>query len=170
MKYFLLVVALLLSTSITANASWCFVVSPDFPQAYEQSKAVFIGEVVKVAKSDVPLASTGKKLNKVTFKVEYSWKGAGFQEIGIPDLVVFASEGGVSSCKFDGYEDRWIAFEEGKKYLVYATETPQKELIVGPATRTMRLENASHDLKLLKNSGFFSVFTPKFGLPDMPLP
>jgi len=55
----------------------CFFVAPDFPEAFDRAGTVFVGEVVRITKpltSEVngPLAD---RFYRVTFKVEYSWKG-----------------------------------------------------------------------------------------------
>ncbi len=161
-------VALLSIFSVSAAASeWsCFKVIPDFPRAFETSKAVFIGEVIKIVEpsDSSPDAPLRKRLHEVTFKVEYSWKGAGFQEVGLPNLTVLSSQARASSCFTS------ISFEIGQKYLVYAGETPGKELmlfprvidltvegasILTPGTRTMLLEDASDDLKKLRRLGIF---------------
>lgn len=150
MKHLLLAVTIL-SASVVANANPCFVVTPDFAGAYNLSRAVFIGDVVKITRPDESLtASTLKdRSHKVTFKVEYSWKGAGFQDVGIPDLVVLSFQG-------SGPCESWLGFVEGRKYLVYAEETPEKDLIVGLGSRTMALDLASDDLKKLRAHDFFS--------------
>lgn len=160
-----LAVLTILFVSTSTNASWCYVLTPDFESAVEESKAVFIGEVVKITKTEQSVASTETlKFNKVTFNVEYSWKGAGFQDVGIVGLVVLASQGDAGMCKFDGYTQKSMAFEEGKKYLVYATENGAKELMVGPGSRTMRVENAADDLKQLRRFDAFLSIQPKRGL------
>ena len=162
-------VAMLCIFSISAAASeWsCFTVVPDFPRAFETSKAVFIGEVIKIVEPSDPSPSAPlrKQLQEVTFKVEYSWKGAGFQEVGLPNLMVLSPSAMRTSCYYTS-----ISFEVGRKYLVYAGQTPQKELMVFskvvdftlseesvmmPGTRTMLLENASDDLKKLRRLGIF---------------
>lgn len=162
--------AVLLSIPSVSVAAPDFVLScsnviPDFPKAFETSKAVFIGEVTKI---DEPSDSSygaplRKQLHTITFKVEYSWKGAGFQEVGLSNLMVLSPPARSNSC-FTA-----ISFEVGQKYLVYAGETSEKELIVYPrrvrqtlgkellapsGTRTMLLENAADDLKKLRRLGF----------------
>ena len=153
----------------------CFNVVPDFPRAFETSKAVFIGEVIKIGEPTDPSygAPLRKQLHEVTFKVEYSWKGAGFQEVGLPNLTVLSPKATSSSCFTS------VSFVIGQKYLVYAGETPEKELMVyprridvtsfprridvpfgkesimTPGTRTLLLENASDDLKKLRRLGIF---------------
>lgn len=160
-----LAVLIIFFVSTSTDASWCFVLSPGFERAFEESKAVFVGEVVKITKAEERETSTGKrKFKKVTFNVEYSWKGAGFQDVGIIGLVVLASEGTAGVCEIDGYTQRSVAFEEGRKYIVYATETPEKELMIGPGSRTMRVETAADDLKQLRRFDAFLSIQPKRGL------
>jgi len=155
-----------LSVSVAASDWSCFTVVPDFPKAFETSKAVFIGEVIKIVEPSDPSpnAPLRKQLQEVTFKVEYSWKGAGFQEVGLPNLTVFSSRVTGTSCFTS------ISFEIGRKYLVYAGVTPGNELtlfprvidltleresIIIPGTRTILLEDASDDLKKLRRLGIF---------------
>jgi hypothetical protein len=129
-----------------ANCLACFVVSPDFPEAYDKARAVFIGEVTEIKKpifSD-PKASLADRLYRVTFKVEYSWKGAGFQEFGAPGVVVLSDQGMDGSCF------SWGSFREGGKYLVYAEATTENELIVRLGNRTALLFKSSEDLKELQ--------------------
>lgn len=154
------------SVSVAASEFSCSTVVTDFPKAFETSKAVFIGEVMKIAEptDSSPAAPLRKQLQEVTFKVEYSWKGAGFQEVGLPNLTVLSSPSTRTSCFTS------ISFEVGRKYLVYAGVTPGKELmlfprviditlqeesIIFPGTRTVLLENASDDLKKLRRLGIF---------------
>jgi hypothetical protein len=124
----------------------CVVVTPDVPHAFDKARAVFIGEVVKItepltSKPDAPLA---ERFYRVTFKVDYSWKGAGFREFGVTELVVLSNQVIGDSCF------SWGAFSEGRKYLVYAQETPEKNLIVELGNRTALLAKASDDLRELE--------------------
>lgn len=131
----------------------CFFVTPDVPQAFDRARAVFIGEVVKIAKplTAEPDAPMVDRFYRVTFKVEYSWKGAGFREFGVTELVVLSNQGRGGSCS------SWGSFSEGRKYLVYAEETAENNLVVQPGNRTAYLSNASEDLKELErmSSPFF---------------
>ena len=152
-----------LTLSVKANSTPCFVIADDFHQAYEKARAVFIGEVVKIDKpltSDVdgPLAD---RLYRVTFKVEFSWKGAGFREVGLLDLVVLSHQS-LDDCF------SWGSFSEGKKYLVYANETEDKNLLVALGNRTALLTNASDDLKKLRMRDALLYFpkTLQYGLGE----
>ena len=128
------------------NCLASFVLLSDFSEAYDRADAVFIGEVTEVKKpiSSAPSASCADRLYRVTFKVEYSWKGAGFQEFGAPRLVVLSDQG------MDGEWVSWGSFSEGSKYLVYAETTVEKDLVVGVASRTALLFKVSEDLKELQ--------------------
>jgi len=160
---------LILSTVLTGisvfspmNNHACFVVTPDLPEAFDKARAVFVGEVVKITKplTSEPNALPADRFYRVTFKVEYSWKGAGFREIGTPELVVLSNQGAGGSCF------SWGSFSEGRKYLVYADETGEKNLIVELGSRTASLSGASKDLKELeKMSQPFFKFQSKRKLP-----
>lgn len=153
MKYLVLAVTLILMLPVEkANSTPCFVVTEDFPRAYENARAIFVGKVLRIEKplssaADAPMAS---KLHKVTFKVNYSWKGAGFREFGFPELVVLSDQGR-DNCFSSG------VFLEGEEYLVYATETADKNLVVALGNRTSLLSHASDDLKELRK---FEAFFP----------
>ena len=148
MKSLFLAVALVsLSLVSRVNASPCFAV-PEYLR--EPKSAIFTGEVLKKEL----LGSDSKgflEINRyrVTFKVEYSWKGAGFQDIGLPELAVISEE--IVSAP-DGLRDcfPFVSFLEGKKYLVYAVDTPDKNLTVGLGNGSKPLWDAANDLKELK--------------------
>jgi|SRR5687768_7271036 len=144
----LLIVATILAGSFIAqgNDLTCFVVAPDLPQAFDSARAVFIGEVVKITNpvTSEPKAPLADRSYRLTFKVEYSWKGAGFQEFGVSELVVLSDQGKGGSCF------SWGTFSEGGKYLVYAEETAEKNLIVQLGSPTVSLSGACEDLKELK--------------------
>jgi hypothetical protein len=154
MKHFVLAVALIFTFLVDkAHSSSCFVISDSFPQAYENARAVFIGKVLKIDKpltsdANAPLA---RKLYRITFKVAYSWKGAGFREVGLPELVVLSSQ--VTDHCFS-----WGSFSEGQEYLVFANETDDKSLIVAVGNRTSLLFSASADLKELRRLDAFFHF------------
>ncbi|HXQ36534.1 MAG TPA: hypothetical protein VN843_21155 [Anaerolineales bacterium] len=160
MKSLFLVLALVsLSLVSKVNAAPCNV-SPYGPLAtYEDARAVFIGEVLRVE----PLTSEVKDYltimrYRVTFKVEYSWKGAGFQEIGLPELAVI-SEQIVSAPPFIANCTSFVSFYEGKKYLVYASETPDKKLTVWFGNGSKPLWEAEENLKGLKQrDAFYPLF------------
>jgi hypothetical protein len=147
MKHLVLATALVaISVVHQVDNLACFVVAPDVPQAFDSARAVFIGEVVRITKplTSEPTAPLEDRSYRVTFKVEYSWKGAGFREFGVPELVVLSDQGVGGSCF------SWGSFIEAKKYLVYADETSEKNLIVRLGSRTVSLSAASEDLKELE--------------------
>ena len=158
----LFVVVALVSMSLVfkVNAAPCFAVSDGYPTAYEHARAVFIGEVVKIEPFNSDFTGPlGLMRYKVTFKVEYSWKGAGFQEIGLPELVVISEEI-VTAPDFLKDCLPFVSFVQGKKYLVYADESEDKSLVVGIGNGSKPLWNASDDLKdLKKRNAFFARFT-----------
>ena len=145
------------------NATPCFVISDSYSEAYEKARAVFIGEVVKVEPFTSEVRNHMEIVRyRVTFKVEYSWKGAGFQEIGLPQLVVI-SEQVVKSTYLPSDCFPSPSFFEGKKYLVYANETEDKNLMVGRGNASKPLLAASDDLKeIKKRDGLFAHLRPRF--------
>ena len=172
MRSLFLVVALISMCLVAkANVVACYVVAESYPTAYENARAVFIGEVVKIEpltsylKGELEIMRYG-----VTFKVEYSWKGAGFREIGLPEIVVLSEQvlkapEGLEGCFRD------VTFSEGKKYLVYANESKDKSLTVELGNASKPLWNATEDLKeLRKQEAYFqsrsgrNIFLKPFSL------
>lgn len=156
MKSLFLAVALVsLSLFSEVTAFSCNVVPGGLP---EPRSAIFIGEVMKKEPLGRDVSDfLGIMRYRVTFKVEYSWKGAGFKEIGLPELAVISEEivsepEGMKGC-FSS-----VAFLEGKKYLVYAVDTPDKNLTVGLGNGSKPLWAASDDLKELKRQESFFQF------------
>jgi hypothetical protein len=116
----------------------CSCVIPEVPQAFNEAHAVFVGEVVEIAKPKTsnPKAPPANRLYRVKFKVEKSWKGAESQEI------IILSDQGRAGCF------SWGSFLKGRKYLVYAEETTDKNLaVLFSCNRTATLLNSSDDLK-----------------------
>ncbi|MEP6902451.1 MAG: hypothetical protein ABJA66_11920 [Actinomycetota bacterium] len=111
------------AVSINSNSK-CAIAS--FRSAYQESKAVFVGEVVSEEKN-----GDTKTFN---FKVERYWKGTDQQNIEI-----------------DVYETaRYQAwFKTGGKYLVYATVAEDGKLRVGRCSRSRDAEAAKEDLQQL---------------------
>lgn len=165
MKSLFLAVALVsMFLDSNANAAPCFVVSDSYPEAYENARAVFIGKVVKIESFTSEVRNHMEFVRyRVTFQVEYSWKGAGFQEIGLPALVVI-SEQVVKSASLPSDCFPSPSFFEGRKYLVYANETVDQNLTVGFGNGSKLLLNASDDLKELKkrNAYFQPRVSPSF--------
>lgn len=163
MKSLFLAVALVLMSLVSnVNASPCFAFPEILPAP---KKAIFTGEVVKKELLGSGLNGyLGVNRYRVTFKVEYSWKGAGFQDIGLPELAVLSEEivsepDGLRGCI------SFVSFLEGKKYLVYAVDTPEKNLTVGLGNGSKPLWSASDDLKELKQQEAFFQFRANFRSP-----
>ena len=162
---YLVVVIILMSLFAKANGAPCFSASDDFSEARGNARAIFIGEVMKIEPLTSYLDGHLEIMRyRVTFKVEYSWKGAGFQELGLPELVVTSEQvlrapQGLVDC-FPS-----VTFSEGKKYLVYANETKDKSLMVGLGNGSKPLWNASEDLKELKKREAFFKFRVGQGTP-----
>lgn len=99
---------------------------PNFEEAYEQSKAVFLGEVVEEEKQG--------DTRRFTFKVEKYWKGANAEQI---EISVY------ETARYQAW------FEKDKRYLVYAFEDEDGNLRVGRCSRSNNAENAKDDLQKL---------------------
>ena len=171
MKQLVLVIALAGTLLVSeANASdYCWVITPEVPEAFRKAKAVFIGEVIEIGGplSSKPGAPLAERYYRIKFKVAYSWKGAGFREFGVPEIVLLSDQGG--GCF------SWGTFLEGHKYLVYADETAQKDLTVQLGKRTASLANAEEDVKELDRMARPSLRLPprsrtKEGAPTEFLP
>jgi len=107
---------------------------------------VFVGEVAEIIKprTDNLAAPPADRLYTVKFKVEKSWKGAGFQEVTVPEIIVLSDQG-------RGGCFSWGSFVEGSKYLVYAEETIDGNMaVLFSCNRTASLVTASKDLKELE--------------------
>ena len=98
-------------------------------KARVQSQAVFVGEVLEV------VSSPESYVVKVKFRVESSWKG-----MVATELLLTTGRGG-GDC---GYR-----FEVGKKYLVYAYGSDERDLLTNICQRTAGLMDATADLKVL---------------------
>jgi len=100
---------------------------PAVTEAYKQSKAVFVGEVLKVVKEG--------DVKTFTFKVEKYWKGATDEEIEINVQ---------ETMRYQAW------FEVGEKYLVFARgEKGHEKLWEVRCSRSTRLADASEDIKKL---------------------
>jgi hypothetical protein len=141
----------------------CFCVTPEVPRAFEDAGAVFVGEVAEIVKprTNDPQAPPAERLYTVKFKVEKSWKGAGFRGVTVPEIVVLSDQGRAGCFS-------WGAFVEGGKYLVYAEETGEKNLaVLFRWNRTASLAAASEDLKELERVSKPSL---DFNLKRLPMP
>src|SRR6201988_328016 len=115
---------------------------PNQQDVFSHSSAVFIGEVVGIADSDVPLFKDLKPGPKssyaVTFKVIDHWKGVRGSKI-----IVHSDLGGLPCHQF--------AFRKGEKYLVYA-EGKHFIAITG-CTRSRIVENSDYYRSELRGLG-----------------
>jgi hypothetical protein len=124
----------------------CFCVKAEVSEAYDVAEAVFIGEVTKIVapRTDDPTALLSERLFTIKFKVERSWKGAGFLDTIIPEISVLSDQGR-SGCF------SWGPFLEGRKYLVYAIQTDGENLaVLFSCNRTASLGDVSDDLRKLR--------------------
>jgi hypothetical protein len=97
---------LLMIGSISAYACSC---DPPAPQKlFREAHAVFVGEVIDISESSVPLGKGFPGVSySVTFKISKYWKGVKGSEI-----TVHSDLGSLECHQF--------AFRKGEKYLVYA--------------------------------------------------
>ena len=145
----LVLTLVLLFLVVDVNAAPQIGLMGGLPDSYERARAVFIGVVVKYRPS-ASTVKTEQSFDKVTFRVEYSWKGAGFREFGLSELVVLVER----EPEFEGMEPYIIrrpTFREGRKYLVFADESwDKKRLVIGPANRSKPFWEATEDVMYLK--------------------
>ena len=119
--------------------------------AYERSRAVFIGKVVKIEPFTTELDADFSRYDKVTFNVEYSWKGAGFRDACLREFVVLLQVSERERFGLEPFPAHPVSFSENKKYLVVADQRPDKEFpVVMAASRSKPLWDASNELKELK--------------------
>jgi hypothetical protein len=99
---------------------------PPFPVAYAAAKAVFVGQVVKVTQNE-----RGKTFD---FQVEKYWKGSKSKKASV---MVYETS-------------RYQAFyENGKKYLVFASVGEKGVLLDGRCSRSNDIVEAAADMKAL---------------------
>ncbi len=111
-------------------AKACSCIPPQPPQeSLAQSAAVFSGTVTHIEQSAL------SRDQKISFDVRTVWKGADQKTLSL------TTPGDSAAC---GY-----SFSEGGAYLVYASETEDKNLAVYLCGRTALLENATEDLEIL---------------------
>lgn len=97
-----------------------------FQTAYNQSKAVFVGEVVGDEKDG--------DTRKFDFKIEKYWKGADAKNV---EILVY------ETSRYQAW------FKKGEKYLIYAVADEDGKLHVGRCSRSRDVENAEEDLQKL---------------------
>lgn len=169
MKYLILTAVLVGIFAWFAPGSYaCYCVMPEVPQAFDKAQTVFIGEVTEIVKprTDDSKAPPADRLYIVRFKVEKSWKGAGFQDATVPEITVLSDQGRAGCFS-------WGSFLEGRKYLVYAEETKGKNLaVLFSCNRTASLADASADVTELEKMSKPSFRNPTrrlFGLKSSPI-
>jgi hypothetical protein len=147
MKHLILTAALAGICALYAPDSYAFFcVKHEVPQAVENASTVFVGEVAEIIRprasdTNAPLAD---RLYTVKFKVEKTWRGAGFEVHIIAPEISILSDQGRAGCF------SWGSFVEGEKYLVYAEETRGKDLAVPGCSRTAPVADAAGDLRELE--------------------
>ena len=97
-----------------------------FQSAYQQSKSVFVGEVVSEEKDG--------DTRTFNFKVEKYWKGKSAKNIRI---LVY------ETTRYQAW------FKKGGKYLVYASGDEDGKLHVGRCSRSRDVDGAEEDLQKL---------------------
>ena len=97
-----------------------------FQTAFEQSKAVFVGEVVGEEKAG--------DTRVFDFKVEKFWKGANAKRL---EIYVY------ETARFQAW------FKKGDRYLVYAGADDNGQLSVSKCSRSRDIELAEEDLQKL---------------------
>ena len=160
-RLFFLVALVSMSLVSEVKASPCLAVAGG--PSFDDAGAVFIGTVVKMEPYDKDYSGPiGIARYRVTFKVEYSWKGAGFREIGLPELVVISEE---VVTKPDFLRDciPFVAFVVGKEYLVFADRSADNKLLVRLYNGSKLLSAATEELNELKKADSFFQYrvTPK---------
>lgn len=134
MAFGLLFILFLWWKPLDASACFC-VASPPPKKALKEADAVFSGEVVEIIDNRKFVRGKGKTIH---FKVDKVWKGIDESEAVV--TTGFDTEG----CGFP--------FEEGKKYLVYATMSDRfvaNTLTTSICRRTTELAYATEDLNVL---------------------
>jgi hypothetical protein len=124
---------------LTAPAAYgCECEPPSQSKAYRRAAAVFIGKVIEVRDSNVPIVEGADYSVAVKFRVSRYWKGG-----GKPELTIHTEQGVLSCNEFK--------FEEGAEYLVYANG---KQLIAfAGCSRSAPLSDADYIRDELKRLG-----------------
>src|ERR1044072_987329 len=124
---------------LAASATYaCECEAPSQPKAFGSAAAVFVGKVIEVRDSNVPIVEGADFSVAVKFRVSRYWKGSGKSELTIH------TEQGVLSCN-------QFEFRAGEEYLVYARA---KQLIVfAGCSRSAPLSSADYIRDELKRLG-----------------
>ncbi len=134
-KLLVITTSLLILNTNSAQACSCLPTTPK--QSLEGSSAVFSGRVIDVVEQTSDRAESSNSLDsgfKVTFEVSKVWKGKNERRVAV------MTSDSSASC---GY-----SFEEGKEYLVYASNQEAK-LQTGLCSGTKLLSEAQPDLAVL---------------------
>jgi hypothetical protein len=109
MQTILLVLVLALN-ALPASSPLCFCIVPEVPEAFEQAKAVFVGEVIEIVEpaTSGEKAASPNRFYVVRFRVEKSWKGAFLSS----EIDVLSDQG--RGCF------AYPKVTKGERYLVYA--------------------------------------------------
>lgn len=138
--------AFFMFTPERASACSC-VANPDVAEALHNSDAVFEGTITAKQGSTKLFSTSSADPVTWTFQVNEVWKGKVAPAISVKSA--FSS----SSC---GYE-----FEEGRRYLVYASDNGKSSLEVSLCSRTTDYGSAGADLAALGSGS-----TPPPALPE----
>jgi len=98
----------------------CFCAVPEVPEAFDQARAIFIGEVIEIVEPTTydEKASLPGRLYVIRFKVEKSWKGVSANE-----MEVLSAQGRFGCLAYP-------SVRKGEKYLIYADPAYQNGLQV----------------------------------------
>lgn len=153
----------------------CFCYQPDVREAFDEAKAVFVGEVLEIIppRSADPKAGFIDRAHTIRFTVEKQWKGS------------FSTEMMVLT-RLDSCFGLQPAPQKGSKYLVYAyavfpNDASRAELSTGYCTRTavfsdvpiqrslVDRNSAADDIRMFNN--IMIMFSPRpkrlIPIPDM---
>jgi len=136
MKRTVFVLGLILLAAPAAYACECE--PPSQPKAFRRAAAVFVGRVIEVRDSNVPIVEGSDYSVAVKFRVSRYWKGS-----GRPELTIHTEQGALSCNQFK--------FQEGEEYSVYA-RGEQLNVFAG-CSRSAPLSNAEYIRGELKRLG-----------------
>jgi hypothetical protein len=148
----------------------CFCVKPQVSVAFNQAKAVFVGEVLEIIppRNDTKAGEFFKDAHTIRFKVERTWKQTFWTEV-----TVLANR---NSC-FGFKEEPRI----GGRYLVYAdpaypNDASRNEVIITACSRTASISTMSLDGSFffpdspaddIRQLDTFIIFTPRQTTPNV---
>ncbi len=136
----LTVLAMVICLQTETDAAACTCMSPKRPtcEVWWQTSAIFVGRVTRI-RTVSEETSDGRRVAKLaTLRVRERWQGVQ----GEREVVVGTGAGG-GDCGFE--------FEQGKTYLVYASQsTTNGRLETGICSRTALVEQAAADLTYLR--------------------